>query len=83
MQSVFWYENVKGTIVAAMLKRLPRCPSKHVLFSFLLIVGALVCCLIPGVARADTVRRVPNVREAVGGTVYITNPPTGENAQYR
>ena len=82
MQSVFWYENVKGTIVAAMLKRLPRCPSKHVLFSFLLIVGALVCCLIPGVARADTVRRVPNVREAVGGTVYITNPPTGENAQY-
>lgn len=85
MQSVFWYENVKGTIVAAMLKRLPRCPSKHVLFSFLLIVGALVCCLIPGVARADTVTRVNNSDEllnSVGGDVYITNPPSAANGQY-
>ena len=68
-----------------MLKRLPRCPSKHVLFSFLLIVGALVCCLIPGVARADTVTRVNNSDEllnSVGGDVYITNPPSAANGQY-
>lgn len=85
MQSVFWHENVKGTIVAVMLKRLPRCPSKHVPLSFLLIVGALVCCLIPGVARADTVTRVNNSDEllnSVGGDVYITNPPSAANGQY-
>ena len=71
--------------MAAMLKRLPRCPSKHVLFSFLLVVGALVCCLIPGVARADTVTRVNNSDEllnSVGGDVYITNPPSAANGQY-
>ena len=86
MQSVFWYENVKGTIVAAMLKRLPRCPSKHVLFSFLLIVGALVCCLIPGVARADTVTKVDNLLDHIGGDVYITKEPSAkpgaEQGQY-
>lgn len=68
-----------------MLKRLPRCPSKHVLLSFLLIVGALVCCLVPGVARADTVTRVNNSDEllnSVGGDVYITNPPSAANGQY-
>lgn len=71
--------------MAAMLKRLPRCPSKHVLLSFLLIVGALVCCLVPGVARADTVTRVNNSDEllnSVGGDVYITNPPSAANGQY-
>jgi len=86
MQSVFWYENVKGTIVAAMLKRLPRCPSKHVLFSFLLIVGALVCCLIPSVARADTVTKVDNLLDHIGGDVYITKEPSAkpgaEHGQY-
>ena len=68
-----------------MLKRLPRCPSKRILFSCLLIVGMLALCLVPGVARADTVTRVNNSDEllnSVGGDVYITNPPSAANGQY-
>ena len=47
-----------------------------------LFVAALLCCFAPSRAFADTVTRVDDLFGSVGGNVYITQNPTGENAQF-
>ena len=48
--------------------------------TLLLCLGILSTA--PVRARADTVQRTDSVLGAVGGNVYITNPPSGDNGQY-
>ena len=88
MAAVVWkYVSMKGTTVAELVKRMQtrrhhRYPSARILLGCCLFAVTLVLCLAPRLAYADSVRKVDNLLDSVGGTVYFLHRPSRWNGQY-
>ena len=88
MAAVVWkYVSMKGTTVAELVKRHQarrphRHPSARILLGCCLLAVTLVLCLAPRLAYADSVRKVDNLLDSVGGTVYFLHRPSRWNGQY-
>lgn len=88
MAAVVWkYVSMKGTTVAELVKRMQtrrhhRYPSTRILLGCCLLAVTLVLCLAPRLAYADSVRKVDNLLDSVGGTVYFLHRPSRWNGQY-
>ena len=88
MAAVVWkYVSMKGTTVAELVKRMQarrhhRHPSTRILLGCCLFAVTLVLCLAPRLAYADSVRKVDNLLDSVGGTVYFLHRPSRWNGQY-
>ena len=88
MAAVVWkYVSMKGTTVAELVKRMQarrhhRYPSTRILLGCCLFAVTLVLCLAPRLAYADSVRKVDDLLDSVGGTVHFLHRPSKWNGQY-
>ena len=88
MAAVVWkYVSMKGTTVAELVKRMQarrhhRYPSTRILLGCCLFAVMLALCLAPRLAYADSVRKVDDLLDSVGGTVYFLHSPSKWNGQY-
>lgn len=88
MAAVVWkYVSMKGTTVVELAKRHQarqphRHPSARILLGRCLLAVMLALCLAPCLAYADSVRKVDDLLDSVGGTVHFMHRPSKWNGKY-